>query len=75
MATVEEIRSDIAGMLMEVTLIDSKMDQIISLISNLRTNGGTVITPAELDAIRSDLGTVMGLLRNVTAKQDQSLVS
>ncbi len=75
MATVEEVRSDIAGMLMEVTLIDSKMDQIISLISNLRTNGGTVITPAELDAIRSDLGTVMGLLRNVTAKQDQSLVS
>lgn len=75
MATVEEIRSDIAGMLMEVTLIDSKMDQIINLISNLRTNGGTVITPAELDAIRSDLDTVMGLLRNVTAKQDQSLVS
>lgn len=75
MATVEEIRSDIAGMLMEVTLIDSKMDQIINLISNLRTNGGTVITPAELDAIRSDLNTVMGLLRNVTAKQDQSLVS
>lgn len=73
MATLEEITSDIAALQGQVTALDARVDEVVTLVAALRAGTSNPVTPEALGEVRASLAAVSAPVQAALTKLTQVL--